>query len=213
MTDNKNTIIAIVLSAIVLIAWQFFVGLPQQKARQEQLQEQQQQQQKNAAQSNQNAQHSQNAQPAQSSGHRSRPGKRRRRRPAPPSAAPPPSRQARASRLHPTVCKARSTSRARASTTWRWSSFTRPSIRSHRRLSCCHRPAVPTLSTPSSAGPALRTPSSRYRPPIPFGRKPAPTRSASVIRQRSPTTTAKAWSSAAQSRSTTSTCSLSRTRW
>jgi YidC/Oxa1 family membrane protein insertase len=67
MTDNKNTIIAIVLSAIVLIAWQFFVGLPQQKARQEQLQEQQQQQQKNTAQSNQNAQRGQNAQPAQSS--------------------------------------------------------------------------------------------------------------------------------------------------
>jgi YidC/Oxa1 family membrane protein insertase len=42
MTDNKNTIIAIVLSAIVLIAWQYFVGLPQQqKAQQEQLQSQQ----------------------------------------------------------------------------------------------------------------------------------------------------------------------------
>ena len=34
MTDNKNTILAIVLSALVLIAWQFFVGMPQQKARQ-----------------------------------------------------------------------------------------------------------------------------------------------------------------------------------
>ena len=65
MTDNKNTIIAIVLSAVVLIAWQFFVGLPQQKARQEQLQAQQQQ--KQAAQPNQNAQPSQNAQPAQPS--------------------------------------------------------------------------------------------------------------------------------------------------
>ncbi len=29
MTDQKNTIFAIVLSAIVLIAWQYFVGLPQ----------------------------------------------------------------------------------------------------------------------------------------------------------------------------------------
>jgi len=29
MNDQKNTILAIVLSAIVLIAWQYFVGLPQ----------------------------------------------------------------------------------------------------------------------------------------------------------------------------------------
>ncbi len=36
MTDQKNTILAIALSAIVLIAWQFFVGLPQmEKQRQE----------------------------------------------------------------------------------------------------------------------------------------------------------------------------------
>jgi len=42
MSDNKNTILAILLSAIVLIAWQFFVGMPQEKARQEQLQAQQQ---------------------------------------------------------------------------------------------------------------------------------------------------------------------------
>jgi YidC/Oxa1 family membrane protein insertase len=41
MTDNKNTILAIVLSALVLIAWQYFVGMPQEKARQEQLQQQQ----------------------------------------------------------------------------------------------------------------------------------------------------------------------------
>src|ERR1700746_1024832 len=38
MTDNKNTILAIVLSALVLIGWQYFVGMPQEKARQEQLQ-------------------------------------------------------------------------------------------------------------------------------------------------------------------------------
>ena len=49
MTDNKNTILAIVLSAVVLIAWQFFIGMPQQKARQEALQQQQQQQQQHAA--------------------------------------------------------------------------------------------------------------------------------------------------------------------
>src|SRR4051794_2288714 len=47
MTDQKNTILAIVLSALVLIAWQYFVGLPQmEKQKQEaQLKAQQQQQQ------------------------------------------------------------------------------------------------------------------------------------------------------------------------
>ena len=38
MTDNKNTILAIALSAIVLIGWQFFFAMPQEKARQEKLQ-------------------------------------------------------------------------------------------------------------------------------------------------------------------------------
>src|SRR5262245_2905328 len=47
MNDQKNTLLAIVLSAIVLIGWQYFVGLPQmEKQRQEaQLKQQQQQQQ------------------------------------------------------------------------------------------------------------------------------------------------------------------------
>ena len=47
MQDQKNTILAIVLSALVLIVWQYFVGLPQmEKQRQEaQLKQQQQQQQ------------------------------------------------------------------------------------------------------------------------------------------------------------------------
>ena len=38
MTDNKNTILAIVLSALVLLGWQYFFAVPQEKARQEQLQ-------------------------------------------------------------------------------------------------------------------------------------------------------------------------------
>ena len=42
MNDNKNTILAIVLSAIVLIAWQYFFAMPQEKARQEQQAVQQQ---------------------------------------------------------------------------------------------------------------------------------------------------------------------------
>jgi YidC/Oxa1 family membrane protein insertase len=44
MTDNKNTVLAIVLSALVLIGWQYFFATPQEKARQEQLQAQQQKQ-------------------------------------------------------------------------------------------------------------------------------------------------------------------------
>jgi len=44
MNDNKNTILAIVLSALVLIGWQYFFAGPQEKARQEQLQAQQQKQ-------------------------------------------------------------------------------------------------------------------------------------------------------------------------
>jgi len=40
MTDNKNTILAIVLSALVLIGWQYFVGMPQlEKQKQEQAQQ------------------------------------------------------------------------------------------------------------------------------------------------------------------------------
>src|SRR6185312_4506002 len=42
MTDNKNTIIAIILSAVVLIGWQYFISGPEQKAREEQAQLQQQ---------------------------------------------------------------------------------------------------------------------------------------------------------------------------
>ena len=46
MTDNKNTIIAIVLSAIVLLGWQYFIGMPQmERQRQEALLKQQQSQQ------------------------------------------------------------------------------------------------------------------------------------------------------------------------
>jgi YidC/Oxa1 family membrane protein insertase len=40
MTDNKNTILAIVLSALVLIGWQYFYGMPSQKAQQQTLQQQ-----------------------------------------------------------------------------------------------------------------------------------------------------------------------------
>src|SRR5262245_5403178 len=44
MTDNKNTFLAIALSAVVLLAWQFFVGMPQMEKQRQQQQTQQQQQ-------------------------------------------------------------------------------------------------------------------------------------------------------------------------
>jgi YidC/Oxa1 family membrane protein insertase len=38
MTEHKNTILAIVLSLVVVVGWQFFVGYPQmEKQRQEAL--------------------------------------------------------------------------------------------------------------------------------------------------------------------------------
>ena len=43
MTDQKNTILAIVLSALVLIAWQYFVGLPQMEKQRQETQLKQQQ--------------------------------------------------------------------------------------------------------------------------------------------------------------------------
>jgi YidC/Oxa1 family membrane protein insertase len=44
MTDQKNTMLAIVLSAIVLIAWQFFVGVPQMDKQRQEAQQRAQQQ-------------------------------------------------------------------------------------------------------------------------------------------------------------------------
>ncbi len=43
MDDNKNTILAILLSVIVLVAWQYFVGIPQMEKQREQAQRTQQQ--------------------------------------------------------------------------------------------------------------------------------------------------------------------------
>ena len=43
MNDNKNTILAILLSVIVLVAWQYFVGIPQMEKQREQAQRTQKQ--------------------------------------------------------------------------------------------------------------------------------------------------------------------------
>src|SRR6478736_1441350 len=49
MTDQKNMILAIVLSAIVLFAWQFFIGMPQMDKQRQQAQQQQAQKQQTPA--------------------------------------------------------------------------------------------------------------------------------------------------------------------
>ncbi len=33
MTDNRNTILAVILSGLVLIAWQYFYNMPQMEKR------------------------------------------------------------------------------------------------------------------------------------------------------------------------------------
>src|SRR5262249_45663398 len=48
MTDQKNTILAIVLSALVFIVWQYFFGLPLQEKQKQVAQQQQQAQQTKA---------------------------------------------------------------------------------------------------------------------------------------------------------------------
>ena len=78
MTDNKNTILAIVLSALVLLGWQYFFAVPQEKARQEQLQAQQQKQNAPTA-----AQPGQPVQPPRKPERRKFPAKRSAPRPPP----------------------------------------------------------------------------------------------------------------------------------
>jgi YidC/Oxa1 family membrane protein insertase len=48
MTDQKNMILAIVLSGLVLLAWQYFIGMPQMERQKQLAQQQQQLQQQNA---------------------------------------------------------------------------------------------------------------------------------------------------------------------
>ena len=66
MNDQKNTILAIVLSGLVLIAWQYFVGLPQmEKQRQEAQQKAQTQQVQPAPQAQGGAPQAQSSAPPQ----------------------------------------------------------------------------------------------------------------------------------------------------
>ena len=83
MGDHKNTIIAIVLSLIVVVGWQYFVGYPQMEKQREQALIKQQEQ----AQTQPGATQPNPAQPGATpgAGHRDHPAPAHRRRcPAPP---------------------------------------------------------------------------------------------------------------------------------
>src|SRR6478672_9493369 len=64
-TDNKNMLLAIVLSAIVLIGWQYFVGMPQMQRQHEIAQQQEQAKQEAARQAGGTANPAQPATPGQ----------------------------------------------------------------------------------------------------------------------------------------------------
>ena len=165
MSDHKNTILAIVLSLIVVVGWQYFIGYPQmEKQRQQALLKQQEQ-----------------AQPSRrGAAGAAQPGAR----PAPPGAraagaGAPAHRRAAADRIarggdrrvaahrhrHADGCAAASTSRAAASTICRSSNIARPSIPTRRRSCCSRRRARRRRFTPSSAG---------WPPPAPAQQVPGP---------------------------------------
>ena len=171
MTDQKNTLLAIVLSAIVLIGWQYFFGMPQmEKQRQEaQLKAQQQQQQAQQA-------------PAQTAPVPGQPGQPTPQvqpgvgAPPVPGAAPRLPGQAvtreavvaAAPRILVETPKREGLGRrcaAAASTTSRSRSTARPSIRNPRRSCCWRRPAARIRSTPNSAGSPRPAPAPRRRTP------------------------------------------------
>ena len=121
MNDQKNTLLAIVLSAIVLIGWQIFFGVPQlQKQQQQQAQEQQRSRRRALRRSRAPAQPVPGSTPAPS-------------RPASPAPTQAQTREAALAasprvQIETPSLPARSRSRARASTTSRSSSIARRSI-------------------------------------------------------------------------------------
>ena len=163
MQDHKNTILAIVLSAIVLIGWQYFFATPQAE-KQRLLAEQQRQAQMQT-------------QPAAPAGG---PGTQPSNVPLAPgqvgTAATPIARD-KAIEATPRVAidtpsvKGSIAFEARGSTISRWSNIARPSIRNRRR-SCCCRPsgtADPFYAEFGWVG--APAPTSRRRMPKPIGGK------------------------------------------
>ena len=120
MNDNRNMLLAIVLSALVLLGWsllsdKFFPTAGPQTAAGRERQ-------------------------GQAGAAARRPARRPRRR-RPFASAPRCSAKRRACRSRRRASRVRSTSRARGSTIWCWSRSARPSPRIRRRCGCCRRPA------------------------------------------------------------------------
>ena len=182
MTEHKNTILAIVLSLVVVVGWQYFVGYPQmEKQRHEALLKQQEQahQQPGASQPG--------AAQRRYPGAASRPG---HAPPVPggsaaPGAAPSGGPRGKAVVTHRRACRldrrgltAASISRARASTILRSSNIARPSIPARRRSCCSRRRARRTPITRSSAGCRPRPRRRKCRVPTLSGSRKAAARSA-----------------------------------
>ena len=160
MTDNKNTILAIVLSAIVLLGWQYFVGMPQMEKQRQQAQQQQQQQQQQQAPA-----HAGDARDARHAQRRPAPRRcpasraRRRRRRADRAGRPgaharePCSPRARASRSRRRAMKGSIALKGGAHRRPRADAVPRDGRPEVARRSCCCRPPAPSIrSMPSSAG-------------------------------------------------------------
>ena len=191
MNDQKNTILAIVLSAIVLIGWQYFIGMPQmERQRQEALLKQQQ------------AQQSQPPQPAPSAG---APAARAGAAPKPPGQADVTTPEEQKSRAAALAASARipiTTPEIKGSIDLKGGRIDDISLSHYRETvdpefagdrAARRRRAARTRSMPSSAGSAPPAPT--VKPPGPdtvWERRRDRARSSPAIRSRSPTTTAKA---------------------
>ncbi len=206
MNDQKNTLLAIVLSAIVLIGWQIFFGMPQMEKQKQQAQQQHR--------------------PSRSRQHRAptaaagRPRRSRRTTPAPTPGAP--GSMTREAALGAVAARADRDAAPRR--------LDRPQGRPHRRpragqvsrdgrsevarRSCCSSPSgspqpfYAEFGWSPPAGTALKLPGAGHGVAA-AGRGAArrrPAGDAHLRQRRGPS------NSAAPSRSTTSTCSRSRTR-
>ena len=219
MTDNKNTILAIVLSAIVLMAWQFFVGMPQMEK---------QRQQRSSSNSRQQKQPTPGAaRRPRLRAPRRRPATAPGRRPAAGRAAAAGPRPCRAGRRSPArPCSPRrpriaiETPQLKGSIALKGGRIDDLALTQYRETVDPKSPPIVLLSPSGTehpfyaefgwvrgAGATAKLPDADT-----VWRQEGAGALAPASRSRSPGTTARASNSAAPSRSTTSTCSPSRTR-
>src|ERR1700694_5778653 len=124
MTDNRNTILAVILSGLVLIGWQYFFNIPQME-KQRAAQQAQSEMVKPAPQAAPGATTPQTGAAPSASAPA---GYQQDSRAPPPPAAKPRLPPGHASRSTPRAFPAAFRGRARGSTIWRWCSSARPSI-------------------------------------------------------------------------------------